>query len=155
MTYTFTLPTAQVNYSIYANPITLDPVQNIGITSVYGYRFISTLEMHAGLDVAAPNNTQIKTVLTSYYMDQGNNSSAPRGYWVRFMLFSDVYVTSQHMISPYTGTTSTNTAISPGTNIGGVGQSGYVTGPHLHIEFYNSSAMTQSSTFDPLRHIYR
>lgn len=153
---TYTLQKASYSYTTYSNPLTLNG-SNIYKSSYYGYRYWGGLDLHVGLDIAAPADTAIKNVASAYYCDSALYNSTARGYWVLLKISNSRYVLYQHMKYAYSGTTTTTTPIAAGATIGYVGGTGGTTtyGNHLHIEFMSDSSMTASKTVDPLRFIYK
>ncbi len=153
---TFTLQKASYSYTTYSNPITLNG-SNIYKSSYYGYRYYGGLDLHVGLDIAAPADTRIKNVTSAYYCSSALTNSTARGYWVLLKISGSRYVLYQHMKYAYSGTTTTTTPITSGTTVGYVGGTGGSTkyGNHLHIEFMTDSTMAANKTVDPLRYLYR
>lgn len=155
---TYTLPSAASSYTTYTDPIELGNSSPY-ISSYYGYRYISSLDVHAGLDIAASPNTNIYSVADSDYYDHGTDLVG-RGHWVMFEITSSRYVLYQHMASEFDMSNVDDPTEEGETIIGYVGNTGLTTGGttgghHLHIEFLTSSTKGDSNTVDPLRYIYK
>ena len=152
----FTFEKASYNYPTYSNPIELNG-STIKHSSYFGYRYYGGLNLHVGLDIAAPADTAIKNVASAYYQASSLTDSYARGYWVLLKISSSRYVLYQHMKYKYNGTTTTTDLIPSGTTVGYVGGTGgsITYANHLHIEFLSDSTMSLDKAVDPLRYIYK
>lgn len=141
----FTINEYSSVYPTYSNPV------SGSLSSYYGYRYLSGLDLHLGLDISASLGTSIYSATNAEYLGHGYDSS--RGYWVSFDTNNSIYdVLYQHM--QYGFDTSIEEATAGSTVIGYVGSTGYSSGNHLHIEFGRNLSFTASSVLDPLHFIY-
>ena len=89
---------------------------------------------HGAADIPAPTGTQIKAVAAGRVTTTGRNDIS--GYYVE-IAHDDGWVTNyRHLVEQ--PPVSAGAAVSQGQVIGGVGSTGWSTGPHLHIDLWNS-----------------
>lgn len=113
------------------------------ISSIFGLRRFFNNQArrpHSGLDIAAPQGTPIKAAESGTVIDSGNF----------FFSGNMVYIDhGQGLISLYAHMYTLNVqpgdTIKKGQIIGTVGETGRVTGPHLHM-----SVIANETTIDPL-----
>ncbi len=114
------------------------------LTSSYGYRndpFTGVRSFHTGMDMAAPHGTPVQSVMegriarTGYNNTYGNYIivSHPGGYQTLYAHLSSILVKSGQ-------------SVSQGKTIGRVGNTGYSTGPHLHLTVYKNGKMMNPAT---------
>ncbi len=108
-----------------AAPLFVKPVSGI-FTSGYGYRWGA---LHAGIDIASPIGTPIYAVADGVVIDAG--PTAGYGALVK-VRHRDGTVTLYGHIN--TWTVSVGQAVMAGDQIATVGNRGFSTGPHLHLE---------------------
>lgn len=119
------------------------------ISSRYGYRTGQYSGMHRGLDIAAPTGTEIYAcldgvVIASYYSDSAGNFTIIQhtdGIYTEYMHQSVRHVKQ-------------GDKVKAGQLIGLVGNTGWSTGPHLHIGVVISdSGYDPSKRVDPLPYL--
>ncbi|MEL3907170.1 MAG: M23 family metallopeptidase [Treponema sp.] len=109
------------------------------LTSPFGYRkdpFTGAKSFHSGIDLAAPTGTPVKATLDGRVVETGFNRifgnyviiSHDRGYQ---SLYGHL-----HSVSAKRGQ-----YVGQGAVIGTVGNTGYSTGPHLHLSIYKNGNM--------------
>lgn len=126
------------------------PLASFQITQTFGYTKFALQNpgvykgsMHNGIDLAAPTGTTIYAPLTGTVRAIGNTDTVPGCYsWGKWVLLdhpnglSTLYAHLSHIsVSP-------NQKLQTGDIIGHVGNTGYSTGPHLHLTLYASDAVT-------------
>lgn len=102
------------------------------IVSDFGYRrhpILGTLRLHAGIDIGAPDGSDIWAAQAGQVILAGWNG----GYGNCVMVAHDggVVTLYGHMSAIYV---SEGQAVGQGTVLGAVGSTGLATGPHLHFE---------------------
>lgn len=121
------------------------PVDNVIITqyfggtefakrnaSVYGGR-----AYHPGVDFGAPRGTQIKAPLGGVVRDTGNTDLVPGCYsWGKWTLIDHANGLSTLYAHQDVVSVSPGQKVVTGQVIGYVGNTGYSTGPHLHLTVY-------------------
>ena len=106
------------------------------LTSPFGYRndpFTGARSFHSGIDLAAPIGTSVKATLDGKIAETGFNRifgnyviiTHERGYQSLYGHLSAVYVKRGQYVTQ-------------GTVVGAVGNTGYSTGPHLHLSIYKN-----------------
>ena len=106
------------------------------LTSPFGYRsdpFTGARSFHSGIDLAAPTGTAVKATLDGKIAETGVSRifgnyviiTHDRGYQSLYGHLSAVYVKRGQYVTQ-------------GTAIGAVGNTGYSTGPHLHLSIYKN-----------------
>jgi murein DD-endopeptidase MepM/ murein hydrolase activator NlpD len=105
------------------------PMPGAATTSCYGWRWGA---MHAGVDLAGPNGTPIRTVGAGTVTDAGWVFG---GYGISVVIdhHNGVYTHYAHMSDV---AVSPGQSVSPGQTIGYEGSTGDSTGPHLHFEVH-------------------
>ena len=109
------------------------------LTSPFGYRsdpFTGARSFHSGIDLAAPTGTAVKATLDGKIAETGFNRifgnyviiTHERGYQSLYGHLSAVYVKRGQYVTQ-------------GTAIGAVGNTGYSTGPHLHLSIYKNGSL--------------
>ena len=109
------------------------------LTSPFGYRsdpFTGARSFHSGVDLAAPTGTSVKATLDGKIAETGFNRifgnyviiTHDRGYQSLYGHLSAIYVKRGQYITQ-------------GTVIGAVGNTGYSTGPHLHLSIYKNGRL--------------
>lgn len=110
------------------------------VTSEFGYRthpIYGDESFHSGLDIAAAEGTPVHAVLDGTVISAGTAPKA--GNYVKID-HGDFRVTLYcHCSELYVGE---GDFVRRGEVIASVGQTGLATGPHLHIEFYEDSEIT-------------
>ena len=120
----------------------LYPIQG-RLTSPFGYRsdpFTGAKSYHTGVDLAAPTGTPVKATLDGKVAETGYNRifgnyviiTHDRGYQSLYGHLSAIYAKRGQYITQ-------------GSSIGAVGNTGYSTGPHLHLSIYKNGSL-----IDPL-----
>ena len=120
------------------------PIDKGRITSLYGWRsdpFTGTREFHAGLDIGAPDGTEVHAARDGTVEEASENEplgryvvvTHPGGYQTVYGHLSAINVTIGERVST-------------GSILGAVGHTGRATGPHLHFE-----VRTKAGTRDPLQ----
>lgn len=125
------------------------PLSSLTVTSEFGWRVYSngssyTRDCHYGIDYAGSDGvTNIYSISDAESYSTGWDNSS--GNYISIV--SDSFtITYRHMAS-YSSTVTGNKTVSEGTNIGKVGQTGGVTGPHLHIDIYASGTYRDPAAF--------
>lgn len=109
------------------------------LTSPFGYRsdpFTGARSFHSGIDLAAPTGTAVKATLDGKIAETGFNRifgnyviiTHERGYQSLYGHLSAVYVKRGQYVTQ-------------GTSVGAVGNTGYSTGPHLHLSIYKNGSL--------------
>ena len=109
------------------------------LTSPFGYRsdpFTGARSFHSGIDLAAPTGTSVKATLDGKVAETGFNRifgnyviiTHDRGYQSLYGHLSAVYVKRGQYVTQ-------------GTTVGAVGNTGYSTGPHLHLSIYKNGRL--------------
>ena len=120
----------------------LYPIQG-RLTSPFGYRsdpFTGAKSYHTGIDLAAPTGTPVKATLDGKVAETGYNRiygnyviiTHDRGYQSLYGHLSAIYAKRGQYVGQ-------------GGSIGAVGNTGYSTGPHLHLSIYKNGRL-----IDPL-----
>jgi murein DD-endopeptidase MepM/ murein hydrolase activator NlpD len=120
------------------------PVDKGRITSMYGWRgdpFTGAREFHSGLDIGAPDGTEVHAAREGTVEEVGTSDQLgryvavthPGGYQTLYGHLSAINVTIGE-------------AVRTGSILGAVGHTGRATGPHLHFE-----VRTKAGTRDPLQ----
>ena len=106
------------------------------LTSPFGYRndpFTGAKSFHSGIDLAAPIGTPVKATLDGKIAETGFNRifgnyviiSHDRGYQSLYGHLSAIHAKRGQYVTQ-------------GTVVGAVGNTGYSTGPHLHLSIYKN-----------------
>lgn len=106
------------------------------LTSPFGYRsdpFTGAKSFHSGIDLAAPTGTAVKVTLDGKVAETGLSRifgnyiivSHEKGYQSLYGHLSAIYV-------------KRGQSLRQGAVIGAVGNTGYSTGPHLHLSIYKN-----------------
>ena len=109
------------------------------LTSPFGYRsdpFTGARSFHSGIDLAAPIGTAVKATLDGKIAETGFNRifgnyviiTHDRGYQSLYGHLSAIYVKRGQYVTQ-------------GTTVGAVGNTGYSTGPHLHLSIYKNGSL--------------
>ncbi len=109
------------------------------LTSPFGYRndpFTGVRSFHSGIDLAAPIGTAVKATLDGKIAETGFNRifgnyviiTHDRGYQSLYGHLSAIYVKRGQYVTQ-------------GTTVGAVGNTGYSTGPHLHLSIYKNGSL--------------
>lgn len=109
------------------------------LTSPFGYRkdpFTGVRSFHSGIDLAAPTGTAVKATLDGKIAETGFNRifgnyviiTHDRGYQSLYGHLSAIYVKRGQYVTQ-------------GTAVGAVGNTGYSTGPHLHLSIYKNGSL--------------
>ena len=114
------------------------PIQG-RLTSPFGYRsdpFTGARSFHSGVDLAAPTGTSVKATLDGRIAETGFNRiygnyviiTHDRGYQSLYGHLSAIYVKRGQYVTQ-------------GAVVGAVGNTGYSTGPHLHLSIYKNGSL--------------
>lgn len=109
------------------------------LTSPFGYRsdpFTGVRSFHSGVDLAAPTGTSVKATLDGKIAETGFNRifgnyiiiTHDRGYQSLYGHLSAIYVKRGQYVTQ-------------GAVVGAVGNTGYSTGPHLHLSIYKNGRL--------------
>ena len=109
------------------------------LTSPFGYRsdpFTGVRSFHSGIDLAAPTGTSVKATLDGKIAETGFNRifgnyviiTHDRGYQSLYGHLSAIYVKRGQYVTQ-------------GAVVGAVGNTGYSTGPHLHLSIYKNGSL--------------
>ena len=109
------------------------------LTSPFGYRndpFTGARSFHSGIDLAAPIGTSVKATLDGRIAETGFNRifgnyviiTHDRGYQSLYGHLSAIYVKRGQYVTQ-------------GAIVGAVGNTGYSTGPHLHLSIYKNGGL--------------
>ena len=135
-------------YNFWLRPYSVFPTYSIPtsylyLSSRFGWRYLSSLQKHKGLDMAAYGGTTIYSCASGTVVDKDYNQY--RGYYV-VVSHGYYYSIYQHMnaASPC----NVNDSVTTSSIMGYVGNTGDVTGYHLHFEIADSSYLTGYG-FDP------
>ena len=110
----------------------ISPIEKGRYTSYFGYRInpiTNEFAFHTGLDIAAAQNTKIRSVYNGTVTKTGEDSRA--GKYI-FVTHDDGLVTFYCHCSEILA--EVGTVIRQGETIARVGSTGWSTGPHLHFE---------------------
>lgn len=110
------------------------PVDGARLTSRYGKRrhpVLGYTKMHKGVDFGAPTGTPIMAAGSGTVVEAGRKGSY--GNYIRIR-HGNGYETAYAHLSRYAGGIKKGTRVRQGQIIGYVGDTGRVTGPHLHYE---------------------
>lgn len=121
------------------------PLNNMRITQHFGYtaaaKTLYATGKHTGTDFAAQVGTAVKTVLSGTVVATGDTDIACRGA----SYGKYIYIVHKNGLSTLYGhmsrvSVSPGQAVSTGSVIGYSGNTGYSTGPHLHLGVFVASA---------------
>lgn len=118
------------------------------VSSEWGWRtdpFTGEQKFHNGIDIAYPAGTIIKAVHAGTVSAQGYNSV--RGNFIDVRMTDGSYYRCQHMKGVAFGLGET---VELGVELGTVGSTGQVTGPHLHLEIYGTEGSVNPRLFLPV-----
>lgn len=111
------------------------PLEFSRVSSGFGMRrhpFLKSWRAHQGVDYAAPTGTRVRAVSDGTVQFAGRNG----GYGnVVVLRHQGAYSTLYAHLSGFARGIRAGVRVSQGDAIGGVGQTGWATGPHLHYEF--------------------
>ena len=127
----------------YTLPETLTLPANGILTSGFGFRknpVNGEDDFHAGIDIAADTGTSVIAALDGQVTETGYNSL--RGNYIVLHHRAGLQSLYQHLNC---GFVRTGEFVKAGDRIATVGETGYVTGPHLHLEL-----IVDSLRVDPL-----
>ena len=147
----FTIDKPSTTFVTDSNPLSLS--SSIYLSSYYGYRYLPAegLNLHKGLDIAAPSGQDIVSVAYSTYYTSGSDQL--RGNWVLYYINSSRCVLYQHLKeNSITGVIDGEKGVAV---IGKVGDTGEAYGYHLHIEYWNNTNTSTHTTYDPFFYIYK
>ncbi len=100
------------------------------ITSPFGYRSLDGGEMHPGVDIGCPIGTPVYASNNGVVEEAGWNSGG-YGNWIKINNGNGIETVYGHLSRPVVHAGQT---VSKGQLIGYSGDTGHVTGPHLHYE---------------------
>ncbi len=124
----------------------VEPLEVMDVISPFGYRvhpITGEWKLHAGVDLTAPEGTPILAMKDGVVQFSGYGEG--NGNYVRIDHGEGFVSTSIHML--YTAV-KTGQQVSAGDIIGYVGQTGWATGPHLHLSvYYNGEPIDPMSLF--------
>ncbi len=109
-----------------------NPIENGNITSSFGYRvspITNEFSLHTGLDIAAPKNTKIYSIYDGVVEKADYNNV--NGYYVVIKHSDNLKSTYNHCNKLLV---KENETVKKGECIALVGETGYATGNHLHLE---------------------
>lgn len=118
------------------------PVESRNVTSNFGYRkdpFNNRLSFHSGMDVAAPENTEVKVTADGTVVWAGYDSG--RGNFIIVDHRGGIRTSYMHLKQILI---RQGDKVTKGDRIGTVGSTGRSTGPHLHYE-----VIKQGQSIDP------
>ncbi|UYM03889.1 M23 family metallopeptidase [Solicola gregarius] len=105
------------------------PVAGYTLTATFGETSQYWSTVHTGLDFAAPSGTPIVAVSSGTITSTGYDGAYGNKTVLTLDDGTEIWFCHQTSIS-----VSSGQAVSPGDQIGTVGATGNVTGPHLHLE---------------------
>ena len=105
------------------------PVESYRLTGRFGESSSLWSSTHTGLDFAAPDGTEIRSVAAGVVSEAGWAGSYGYRSVVRLSDGTVIWYCHQSQLNVATGE-----RVAPGQAIGRVGSTGNVTGPHLHLE---------------------
>jgi murein DD-endopeptidase MepM/ murein hydrolase activator NlpD len=115
----------------------VNPMPEGRVTSCFGMRkdpLGGSTHLHAGVDLAAPNGTRIRTVGAGTVLSAGAES----GYGNAVLIdHGNGYLTHYGHMSAITVKVGQRVAV--GAQIGNEGSTGHSTGPHLHFEVHKGT----------------
>jgi len=135
---------SRVERAFFLRILYRNPIDKGWITSLYGWRsdpFTGGREIHAGLDIGAPDGTAVHAARDGTVEEVG--VSDPLGRYV-VVTHPGGYQTVYGHLSAINVTIGE--PVSTGSILGAVGHTGRATGPHLHFE-----VRTKAGTRDPLQ----
>lgn len=110
----------------------LTPIEGGTLTSGFGFRknpLSKGRDFHLGIDLAAAQGTDVRACLAGQVVQAGY--SAMRGNYIIIRHRAGLATLYQHL---QCGFVRAGESVKTGERIGLVGQTGYVTGAHLHLE---------------------
>ena len=123
---------------------------DLPVTSNFGWRvhpIYGDWRFHTGVDFGYPEGTAIPALMDGQVILAGNYSD---GYGNQVLLYhygNDTYTRYAHCSVVYV---SAGTTVAAGECIALVGQTGNVTGPHLHLEYIIRDGTGEFAYTDPL-----
>lgn len=121
------------------------PVANYSLTSGFGTRvhpITGEIRLHAGIDLAAPTGTPVRSVADGIVQSAGSSSGYGNLVTIRHATGIESYYGHLSRIDVRPGS-----IVSAGELIGAVGSTGNSTGPHLHLEIRHNGAPTDPEPF--------
>lgn len=103
---------------------------------------------HYGLDIAATYGSTVRAAAGGTVQFAGWRSNGG-GYQVWIAHGSGLFTTYNHMSGVTVGT---GQKVGKGQQVGRIGQSGYATGPHLHLEVWRGPIWDGGSRINPLKY---
>jgi murein DD-endopeptidase MepM/ murein hydrolase activator NlpD len=122
------------------------PVAGGRVTSPFGYRthpLSGERKLHQGIDIGGlPVGTQVNATAGGQVVFAGNSGCA--GNMVK-IAHGNGYLTKYFHLNSIS--VSAGQTVSRGQKVGGLGQTGCVTGPHLHYEVHRNGVATDPAPF--------
>ena len=115
------------------------PVVHGVITSLYGERrdpFTGALEFHGGVDIGAPEGSEVRAAREGTVLDVGTNSIL--GNYI-ILGHAQGYETVYGHLSSFN--VNLHQEVATGAVIGRIGHTGHATGPHLHFELLRKGGL--------------
>jgi murein DD-endopeptidase MepM/ murein hydrolase activator NlpD len=134
--------------SFFLNPGFRYPLRIYRITSSFGMRtdpFTGTIQNHRGVDLAAPEGTDVYATKAGRVTEVGNDPVF--GNYI-IIAHDDRWASLYGHLSSVS--TRVNSAVTGSTVIGKVGSTGQSTGPHLHFELRRNG-----TPLDPTKLLFR
>ena len=123
------------------------PLRFSRISSKFSYNrkhpVLKIYRPHTGVDYAAPEGTPVMALGDGVVVEKGYNKAA--GNYVKIK-HNSVYTTGYNHFSRFGKGISKGTRVAQGQIIGYVGKTGYATGPHLDLRFWQNG-----KAVDPLK----
>ncbi len=108
------------------------------VTSLYGWRFLNGVrEWHAGQDIVGDDNHNVRAIWSATRCEVAYGNNGGRGNYVILYYSDTLRVICQHLDKVFV---KTGQQVPQGTSIGIMGNTGYSTGAHLHIEVQRYNA---------------
>ncbi|WP_430780539.1 M23 family metallopeptidase [Actinoplanes sp. G11-F43] len=129
----------ELSAEVSAEEVYLLPLDDYEFTSGYGVRFG---QLHAGIDLAAPDGTPYKAVHAGVVTQSGYNGGYGNSITVKQDDGTEIIYAHSRRVIPKVGE-----QVKAGQVIGEVGNTGFSYGYHLHLEVHVKGTPTDPITF--------
>ena len=117
------------------SPAQMAPFEDFPVTSAFGWRvhpISGEWKFHAGVDLGYAEGDPVPALFDGVVVQCGDFGDGYGNQVLLYHPYLDSYTRYAHLSSVWV---SASMEIPAGTVIGCVGATGYVTGPHLHLEY--------------------